>query len=63
MMEFLGLIVLAITHAAVYCLGKNDGLAQLPDENAWVEVEKYTVDKRFEHLRWIEERKNHHDAG
>ena len=63
MMDYLWLIALCITHAAVYCMGKNDGLTQLPDEDAWITVEKYEIDKRFEHMRWLEERKNHHDAG
>lgn len=61
MMNILWLIGIACTHAAVYCFGKRDGMEELPDENAWLEVKKYEVDKRFEHLRWLEERKNHHD--
>jgi hypothetical protein len=62
MMNYLWLIGIACTHAMVYMMGKRDGMEEMPDEDAWIEVKKYEADKRFEHLRWLEERKNHHDA-
>lgn len=60
-MDFIWLIALTITHICAYCMGKTDGLNQMPEEDAWVEVKRYEIDKRFEHMRWLEERKAHHD--
>lgn len=62
MMNYLWLIIVAITHAAVYCMGKRDGVESMIDDDAYITLKKYEVDKRFEHLRWLEERKNHHDS-
>ena len=62
MMDYIWLIIIACTHAAVYCFGKRDGLAEKPDEDAWIEVRKYELDKHYEHQRWLEERKDTHDA-
>lgn len=61
-MEYLWLVAIACTHALVYCIGKREGMEQQPGEDAWIEVQMYEVDKRFEHMRWLEERKNPDDA-
>lgn len=63
MANYLWLIIVAITHAVVYCMGKRDGIESMIDDEAYITLKKYETDKRFEHLRWLEERKNHHDAG
>lgn len=63
MMTYLWLIMVAVTHAIVYCMGKRDGMEDMIDEEAFITIKQYEIDKRFEHMRWLEERKNHHDAG
>lgn len=63
MANYLWLIALCISHAAVYCMGKRDGVESMIDDEAYITLKKYEVDKRFEHMRWLTERKNHHDAG
>lgn len=62
MMDYLWLIIFACTHAMAYILGKREGLENTLEDD-WREIKMYEVDKRFEHMRWLEERKNHHDAG
>lgn len=60
-MDFVWLIALCISHIAVYYMGRHDGGIHEPSEEAWVMVEKYELDKRFEHMRWIEERRCKHE--
>lgn len=55
-MDFVWLIALCISHIAVYYMGRHDGGIHEPSEEAWVMVEKYELDKRFEHMRWLVER-------
>lgn len=62
-MDFVWLIALTITHICAYCIGKTDGLNQMPEDDAFVEIEKYELDKRYEMMRWLEERKADHDKG
>jgi len=46
-----------------YCIGKGDGQCQAAQhEEAWEATRKYEIDKRFEHLRWLEERKAKKDV-
>ena len=62
-MDIIWLVCLLITHIVAYCIGKGDGKSECPQtDDAWVEVEKYEIDKRFEHMRWLAERKEKHDA-
>lgn len=61
-MDWIILIVLCITHGAIYYMGRSDGQALTHSDDAWAEVEKYVIDKRFEHLRWLEERKDTHEG-
>ena len=62
-LSFLWLVSLVITHVCAYAMGKEDGKSEsgLSDE-AWVELQKYEIDKRYAHLRWIAEKDNRHDA-
>lgn len=62
-MNYVWLICLCITHAAMYYMGRKDGEEIMPDDDAWITAEKYDIDKYYEYMRWLEERKNHHDAG
>ena len=62
-MDLVWLIALLVTHICAYCMGKTDGLNQVPEDDVWVEVKRYEIDKRFEHMRWLEERKADHDQG
>ena len=59
--SWIWLICLCITHVCAYYLGVNDGSKKLPDEKSWEVVEMYEIDKKYEHLRWREERKKEHD--
>lgn len=60
-MDLIWLIALCITHAVAYTMGKNDGREEIHSDEAWEAVEKYEIDKRFEHLRWMAERKDRHE--
>lgn len=53
MYEIVCLIGLVVTHAAMYYLGKSDAK---PSDEAWVAVQCHSIDKRFEHERWLKER-------
>lgn len=61
-MDFIWLIALTITHICAYCMGKTDGLNHVPDDDAFVAIEKHEIDKRYEMMRWLEERKAKHDG-
>ena len=59
-MDWIMFVCLSITHLLAYSLGKADG-ERKPCEDAYIEVEKYDIDKHYEHQRWLEERKDKHD--
>lgn len=59
-MDWIMFVCLSITHLVAYSMGKADG-ERKPCEDAYIEVEKYDIDKRYEHQRWLEERKYKHD--
>jgi hypothetical protein len=61
-MDWMMLIVLCITHGAFYYMGRSDGQAMTQSDDAWVEVEKYEIDKRFEYMRWRDERGISHEG-
>ena len=61
-MDYIWMLALVITHMVAYYMGRNDGAALIPDEDDWVAVKKYEIDKRFEHLRWIAERNERHGS-
>lgn len=61
MSEFIWLFCLMITHFVAYFIGRGDG-ERKPCDDAYIEVEKYDIDKRYEHQRWLEERKDKHDS-
>lgn len=62
-MDIVWLVCLLITHIVAYCIGKGDGHCQAArHEEAWEATRKYEIDKRFEHLRWLEERKAKQDV-
>lgn len=57
-MDLMWMLALLITHTLAYIVGRGDGAAaQPPEDETWEAVEKYAIDKRFEHLRWLEERR------
>ena len=61
MSEFIWLFCLVITHFVAYFLGRNDGKKEQHPDEAYIAVEMYDIDKRYEHLRWLEERKDKKD--
>lgn len=60
-MDWIMFVCLSITHILAYYLGRGDG-ERKPYEDAYIEVEKYDIDKRYEHQRWLEERKDKQDV-
>lgn len=61
-MDIVWLVCLLITHIVAYMIGKGDGQCQAAQtEEAFEAVKKYEIDKRFEYMRWLEERKAKHD--
>ncbi len=62
-MDIIWLVCLLITHIVAYCIGKGDGHCESGLEvEVFEAVKKYEIDKRFEHMRWLAERKENHDA-
>lgn len=61
-MDLFDLVILLITHALAYCWGHTNGADKEPSEEAWIEVEKHDIDSYYAHMRWITERKDHHDS-
>lgn len=61
MADFIWLVCLVITHSIAYYIGRNDAIAMQPTKEAWLEVKRYEIDKRFEHMRWMAERKDDHE--
>lgn len=59
-LSWVWLIGLVTTHFLAYLLGRGDGKGQL-DEQAELELKKYSYDKFYEHERWKEERKASHE--
>ena len=57
--EILCLIILIVTHVAMYHLGKASA-DPVPSDNAWLAFKCYTVDKQFEYQKWLDERENQH---
>ena len=58
-MDIIWLLCLLITHIVAYCIGKGDGRCESGlDVEAFEAVKKYEIDKRFEHMRWLAERKD-----
>ena len=55
------LIGLVITHCAAYAWGYSNAEESQLDEQARLELEKYSYDKFYEHERWKEERKASHE--
>ena len=60
--SWIWLIALTITHTLAYFLGRGDGQGQKDchSDEAWIEVQKYDIDKRFEYMRWAKERETKH---
>lgn len=61
-MDFIWLICLCITHMVAYYIGRNDGSASQLSEEGQLEIQRYEIDKRFEHLRWTAERNEKHEG-
>lgn len=62
-MDIVWLVCLLITHIVAYCIGKGDGRCEEGQtEEVFEAVKKYEIDKHFEHLRWLEERKAKQDV-
>ena len=55
-------LALVISNIGAYTLGKNEAEEHVPSEEAWVEVKNHETDMRFAHMRWLTERKDHHEA-
>ena len=62
-MDIIWLVCLLITHIVAYLIGKGDGHCEAGHtEEAFEAVKKYEIDKQYEHLRWLEERKAKQDV-
>lgn len=59
-MGMIWFIALLITHGVAYFWGYSNGEEQL-DEQAELDLKKYSYDKFYEHERWKEERKASHE--
>lgn len=62
-MDFIWLVCLLITHIVAYMLGRGDGQCHAAQhEEAWLEVQKYEIDRKYAHMAWVwlEERKATH---
>lgn len=53
------MICLIVVTAAAYYMGKQDGEKAAPSDETWADVQKYEIDKRFAHMRWMAEREHH----
>lgn len=60
-MTYILLIILCVTHAIAYYMGRHDGAQEGLSEEAWLELQKYETDKRFEYMRWTRERTKHEE--
>ena len=58
------LIALVITNFLSYLLGRGDGQVQKTQlsEEAWMEVKKYEIDKKYAFMAWQEERSGKHGS-
>lgn len=61
MSSFIWLMCLLVTHCVAYFMGRADGENVQPSEYTWMQIKQYEIDKRFEHMRWLAERKDGHD--
>ena len=60
-MDIIWLVCLMITHIVAYMLGRGDGQEKKQlSEEAWIEVQKYEIDKKYAQMawQWLEERKD-----
>lgn len=56
------LFCLIITHCVAYYMGRSDGQEKTgPSDEAWVEVQKYEIDKKYAFAGWLEERSGKHE--
>lgn len=56
------LVGLLITHAVAYYIGHRDGQAKDgPSEEAWIEVQKYEIDRKYALMAILEERSGKHE--
>lgn len=62
MESLLFLLALIVSHIGAYNLGKNVQEDKAPSDAAWIEVKNHETDMRFAHMRWLTERKDHHEA-
>lgn len=60
-MNFLYIAALALVVFVAYCMGVRDGSAGEPSEEAWIIVQKYEIDRKYAHWRWLEERGGKHE--
>lgn len=58
MAEWIWLACLCVTHGVAYWMGRNDFN---PSEDAFVEIKRYEIDKKYEHLRYLTERRENHE--
>jgi hypothetical protein len=62
-MDIIWLVCLLILLIVAYCIGRGDGRCEAANhEESFEAVKKYEIDKQFEHLRWLEERKEKKDV-
>lgn len=54
MMDFWWLLLLLATHCVAYCMGRNERSD---------DVEMYDITLKWEHEKWLAERKDKRDAG
>lgn len=62
MSQYIWLFCLMVTHIVAYYMGRADAERREPSEDAWVEVEKYEIDKKYAFAAWLEERKDTHGS-
>ena len=59
-MDIIWLVCLLILLIVAYCIGRGDGRCEAAQhEEAWIEVQKYEIDRKYAHMawEWMEERK------
>lgn len=60
-MDIAWFIALLILVVAAYAWGYDNGRASQMDADQEMELEKYRLDRFYEHERWLEERKDKHE--